>query len=423
MSAAPLFRYVIVSPDSENLKKEVANVAAHVDVFEISESLCQSLMKETKDKDVVRKMFNGKSLLVKLSETSITKELLDGYVHLAGALSLPVDLIFDNTDDTVDFKTYNIEADLTECDVDKVEDKVGKAIELGVKGIRVNQDMLDKCSGCGVNVSVQLDTFDAATIKKCVTAGANVLIFKYTYVLSDAAASAVTQLKDVIATYNAPLVNIDGIVAGLYKIQSKYNETDATDIKTCVELITGRPNITKYLSTNLEYINKFIAHTKDASDYERTYVNHEIAIMSKANTVANYRQLIEHAGEARKKTLQAERDEAESQSDITIADLQSTLDASTEQEDVLIPIRLGCDTLLDLYKSMTVLYYSHYKEYIALKAEVGGQTDMIQSNLNYISKEHIRRVTRDDYGQIIQAHKKNTVIDATQVTPNSCVIS
>ena len=51
--SAPLLRYVVVSSDLENLRKEVENVAENVDAFEISDTLCQNLIHEfEEEKDV-----------------------------------------------------------------------------------------------------------------------------------------------------------------------------------------------------------------------------------------------------------------------------------------------------------------------------------------------------------------------------------
>ena len=71
----PLFRYVIVSNDADNLKNEVNSVKANVDIFEISVSLIDKLTPIQIDE-----IFLKKPLLVKVS-SKITPVIKLCYIY------------------------------------------------------------------------------------------------------------------------------------------------------------------------------------------------------------------------------------------------------------------------------------------------------------------------------------------------------
>ena len=384
----PLFRYVIVSNDADNLKNEVNSVKANVDIFEISVSLIDKLTPIQIDE-----IFLKKPLLVKVS-SKITPVMLSNYATYT--ISLPVSSIVGNILGQV------IEADLTKYIIDEAKNVLSDTINKGVSSILVTQEMLENTvfstalknavADKNVSVSVQLNTFDETTINNAVTDGATTIIFQY---ISAEASSSINKLNDTIKRYNKPIDDIDNIVLDLYKLQSTYcNSKYCPILKRIKEIprINFRPKITTYLKNKLDYIKTYVETIRlypitenTPKPIERTYIEHEMAIMSKANMVENYRIRIMNTTAGTVATLEAALKVDDAAAAANIKDLRSLLDTAMETDHfVLQNIKHVCDNLLDMYKNLTKDYYSYYKEYIDLKAEVAREESLIQKELDVI---------------------------------------
>ena len=406
------FRYHVASPDVENLKNEVENVSNDVDVFEISGTLCQKLIKSV-GKDNVKGLFGGKPLLVKLHADidDMSADVLPSYLDITNSVSMPVQAVL--TSDPTVLKEFNVEVDFTEVtDVDELKQQLSdvKALKLPNLCVRANISMLESFKGCGLDVSVDLASVTQESVDDVVTrAGGEVstIVFKSGDALSPNAEVGVGKLENVMEESLAPVVQINEIIRDLESLGQKYNEEVIPEIQEKITRVYFNPNVNLYFETKLKFIKDYVEYKIKATPYQLAHLEHKITMMSRANDAANLeiKSRVETDDE-RRKQLRKELNDYELESAAKFDKLQEIVDRIAITFEGRQEAEESCDELLKTYKSLTVLYYNFFDEFNVLKTDINRQVREVQSRLGPILEKCVEPAAGQPHKETVKKANK-----------------
>ena len=409
------FRYHVVSPDVQNLEKEVNNVSDDVDVFEISGTLCRKLIRS-----VGKGLFGGKPLLVKLHADidDMSADVLPIYLDITDSVSMPVQAVL--ASDPVVLKEFNVEVDLTEVtDVDELTQQLSdvKALTLPNLCVRANISMLESFKGCGLDVSVDLASVTQESVDDVVArAGGAVstFVFKSGDALSPDAEVGVGKLENVMEEYQVPVVLINEIVRDLESLGQKYDEEVIPKIQEKIKRVDFNPNVNLYFETKLKFIKDYVEYKIKATEYQLAHLEHKITMMSRANDAANLeiKSRVETDDE-RRKQLRKELNDYELESAAKFDKLQEIVDSIAITFEGRQEAEESCDELLKTYKSLTVLYYNFFDEFNVLKTGINRDVREVENRLGPI----INRCVKPGTSQLHKEKVKTAKELVQKVTP------
>lgn len=416
MSVATL-RYHVVSQDVESLKKEVENVKEHVDGFEISGTLCRKLIKWGPAPNV-KELFGNNPLLVKLHKgvDDVSTDSLVKYFSVGDVLSMPMSWYAPAKAACAPGVPFNVELDFTEdTDVDEITQNLYLVRELnsitGLKiSVRANKSMLESYKECPVDVSVELATITEESVKNALTSSngkVKSFVFKNENALSPLVELGVATLENVIDEYMTPIVNIDRVKNNLDSIEKSYVEDNIENIKEQINSIDFNDNVTKYFGTKLNFIKDYVDYKIKASPYKAAYLEHKIAMMSRANDTANLDIKLRNEKVVDKKSkLEKEIVEYEQESTTLFKTLQVAVDSIVISEEERADAEKSCDELLETYKELTKLYYNYFDEFNVLKTRINSDVLEVRTRLDSFYKRPLTGVCGCDYKNKVKAAKE-----------------
>jgi hypothetical protein len=405
------FRYHLVSPDVKNLENEVKNVSDHVDVFEISATLCRKFIKSV-GKDNVKGVFGGKPLLVvHAGGDEVSAEVLAEYLDITNSVSIPVQAVL--SCDPAVLKDFNVEVDLTEVtEDDELTQQLSEVKALTEKealnlSVRANNSVLESYKGCGLDVSVDLSSVTQESVDDVIARGGGVVstfVFKSENALSPLVESGVEILETVIEEYHSPIVQINEIKGDLDSLQMTYDETAISVIQEKISALEFNPNVTLYFETKLKFIKDYVDYKIKGSAYELAHLDHKITMMSRANDTANLGiKLRTETNDERKSQLLKELDEYERDSTTKFNELQSVVDSIPITDEDRFVAEKSADELLRTYKLLTILYYNCFDEFNVLKTRINRDVFEVQNRLNSIYDRYVVAAASDSYKENVKA--------------------